>query len=287
MNAPVLKNKPSARIAGVSIEQPDEGVAFVLPQRRLPPSATPLSRIYRYLATSDAFVAKSLRVSRRRLGRASIPAPKPIMTPLLWSFVLCRKLYHAGLRIFICEPLFKTYCRRYGRGLHTGCYIPWIQGKGSIIVGDEVRLGGKCTITFASRFSNEPLLIIGDGTGIGHACEFVVGKRIMIGRNCQLSGEIWIGDSNGHSSDLEKRRRRLPPDGEDVRPVTIGDGVWIGKRAMIFPGVRVGQGSVISAGSVVHSHVPPFSIVAGNPAKVVMRLRRAQADGEHRRDPHA
>jgi acetyltransferase-like isoleucine patch superfamily enzyme len=63
------------------------------------------------------------------------------------------------------------------------------------------------------------------------------------------------------------------PDPEDIRPVIIRDNVWIGKRCIIFPGVRIGEGSVISAGSVVRSHVPAYSVVAGNPAKVMFRLK--------------
>ncbi len=53
------------------------------------------------------------------------------------------------------------------------------------------------------------------------------------------------------------------------RPVVIEDDVWIGTRAIILPGVRVGAGSIIGAGAVVTKSVPPYSIVAGNPARVV------------------
>lgn len=237
---------------------------------------------YQYLATSDAFLARCVRAIRRVLRQVSLPAPNLIFTPLLYLFLFLRYLYHGFLRVFVCEPLFKSYCSQYGRRLHTDCHIHWIQGKGKIIVGDDVRVGGKCDFFFAAKYSSEPALIIGDGSGIGHGCTFVIGKRITIGRNCQLSGDIWIADSNGHSTAPERRKSGMPPTPEEVRPVVIGDGVWIGRRSMIFPGVRVGEGSVIAAGAVVHSHVPPYSLVAGNPAKVVMRLRPARdpaADG--------
>lgn len=235
---------------------------------------------YRYVATSDAFLARCARAVRGGLHRVSLPAPKLIFTPLLYLFLFARYLYHGFLRVFVCEPLFKAYCSQYGRRLRTDCHIHWVEGKGKIIAGDDVRVGGKCDFFFAARYSSEPALIIGDGSGIGHGCAFVVGKRITIGRNCQLSGDIWIADCNGHSTDPERRRSQMPPAHEEVRPVVIGDGVWIGRRSMIFPGVRVGEGSVIAAGSVVHSHVPPYSLMAGNPAKVIMRLRPA-------RDPEA
>ena len=81
-------------------------------------------------------------------------------------------------------------------------------------------------------------------------------------------------DSNAHSVDPVLRWQNSAPAEEDVRPVVIGDGVWIGLRCIIFPGVKIGDGSVVSAGSVVRSHVPPYSVVAGNPAKVMFRLKK-------------
>jgi acetyltransferase-like isoleucine patch superfamily enzyme len=56
--------------------------------------------------------------------------------------------------------------------------------------------------------------------------------------------------------------------------VTIGDDVWIGKDCIIFPGVRIGDCAIVSAGSVVRRHVPPYAVVAGNPAQVIFKLPR-------------
>jgi acetyltransferase-like isoleucine patch superfamily enzyme len=204
----------------------------------------------------------------------SVPAPKVVAKPALWVFVTLRTAYYFCLRVFVCEPIFKAYCTKYGKNLHTGCFIHWVNGKGRIILGDNVTVDGKCGISFGVRFSDSPTLEIGDNTGIGHNCSFTIGKRITIGRNCTLSGDIDIVDSNAHDTDPAARWAKLPPQTDDVRPVTIGDGVWIGRRCLIFPGVKIGEGSVIGAGSVVRSHVPPFSVVAGNPARVMFRLKR-------------
>jgi acetyltransferase-like isoleucine patch superfamily enzyme len=181
------------------------------------------------------------------------------------------------MRVFVCEPLFKAYCKQYGRRLRTGIFIHRVSGKGDIILGNNVWINGKCNFNFAARFADRPALLVGDNTGIGHDCIFSIGKRITIGRDCILSGSVWIADSNGHPADLAARRTGQPPAPEDVRPVVIGNGVWIGRQTLIFPGVRIGDGSIISAGSVVRLHVPPYSVVAGNPAKIVMRLRRLSA----------
>jgi acetyltransferase-like isoleucine patch superfamily enzyme len=119
--------------------------------------------------------------------------------------------------------------------------------------------------------------VIGDGTVIGHETNIAVGKRISIGKHCHISGATMIFDSSGHPTDPAARRAHLPPPAETVRPVTIGDDVWIGKSCIVFPGVRIGEGAIVSAGSVVRSHVPPYAVVAGNPARVVFRIPRPGA----------
>jgi acetyltransferase-like isoleucine patch superfamily enzyme len=235
---------------------------------------------YRRLATSQKPLPRALRRFRRALIEMSVPAPRVLTKPLLWLFVALRGTYHFGLRVLVCEPLFKAYCKRYGRRLHTGCFIHWVQGKGDIILGDNVWLDGKSSIVFAARFSDRPVLEIGDNSGIAHDCRLVIGKRITIGRDCNISGGTTIIDSNGHPVDPRARRAHEPPAAEEVRPVVIGDGVWIGMQSMIFPGVKIGTGSVIAAGSVVRTHVPPYSVVAGNPAKVMFRLKRPDGGGD-------
>ncbi len=57
-----------------------------------------------------------------------------------------------------------------------------------------------------------------------------------------------------------------------AKPVNIGDDVWIGGGATILPGVTVGKGAVVAAAAVVTKDVPPFALVAGNPARVIKKL---------------
>ena len=57
-----------------------------------------------------------------------------------------------------------------------------------------------------------------------------------------------------------------------VSPVIIGKGAWVGARSIILPGVRIGEGSVVTAGSVVSRDVPSHTVVAGNPARPVSKL---------------
>jgi acetyltransferase-like isoleucine patch superfamily enzyme len=226
------------------------------------------------LATSQGFLPRVLRRGYRAVRSFSIPAPRVLIKPLLWLFMAARECYQFALRVFVCEPLFKAYCKKYGRRLRTDCYVHFVQGAGDIILGDDVIFDGRITITFAARFADHPLLEVGNNTAIGHNCEFRIGKRISIGNNCNLSGGTILMDSNGHPGDPQLRWTGRAPDSEDVRPIVIRDGVWIGLRCIIFPGVKIGEGSIVSAGSIIRNHVPPYSVVAGNPAKVMFRLKK-------------
>jgi acetyltransferase-like isoleucine patch superfamily enzyme len=89
-----------------------------------------------------------------------------------------------------------------------------------------------------------------------------VGRRCLIAANCQII------DGSGHDLSFENVENRINTKGS-ARPIIIEDDVWIGAQTIVLPGVRIGKGSVIGAGSVVTRDVPPFTVAAGNPAKVI------------------
>ena len=112
-----------------------------------------------------------------------------------------------------------------------------------------------------------------------------VQTRLAVGRGCwinvgchlELHDEIRIGDevAIGHdvlvmtaTHTIGRRVRRAGA--LTTAPVTIGDGAWIGARSVVLPGVRIGEGAIVSAGSTVTADVPPHSVVAGSPAQVVL-----------------
>lgn len=238
-----------------------------------------VAEAYRYLARSDADAAKAVRRLYRRVINFSVPAPKAVVKPVLMGYLAARYAHAFGMRVFVCQPFFAAYCKKVGKNLRTGEQIHWVQGQGDIIIGDDVWLDGVCTITFAARFADRPTLEIGDRTAIGNQTAFAIGKRITIGKDCNISGNTAFFDSNGHPSDPVARRNHEPPAADQVRPITVGDDVWIGKGCIIFPGVRIGDCAIVSAGSVVRRHVPPYAVVAGNPAQLVFRLPRPKEAG--------
>ena len=102
-----------------------------------------------------------------------------------------------------------------------------------------------------------------------------IGARSRINRNCCLDtrGPLVIGENVSISPEVAiltaEHRADDPGFPVETRPVTIEDHVWIGTRATILPGVRLGRGCVVAAGAVVTRDVPPLAIVGGVPAREI------------------
>ena len=216
---------------------------------------------------ADTAFGRTARAARRFMFDFSVPTPAVVFKPLLWLFVTVRQLYYFAYRVFVCEPLFKAGCAHVGRRVRTGPFIQWVQGAGRIEIGDDVAIYGKAAFTFASRYSETPTIRIGSHSHIGHNCQFVVGREITIGEYCQMAPDVVIFDASGHPSDPVAREAGLPAPDETVKPVIIERNVWIGRGATIFPGVTVGENSVIGARAVVMSSVPPNSLVLAPAAR--------------------
>lgn len=106
-----------------------------------------------------------------------------------------------------------------------------------------------------------------------------VGKNVFINACCKFQdqGGIEIGDNVliGHSVVIATLNHDFNPETRaDMTPkcVKIGNDVWIGSNVTILPGVKIGCGSVVGAGSVVTKDIPPYTIAAGNPAKVIKKV---------------
>ena len=149
---------------------------------------------------------------------------------------------------------------------------------------DHLRIG-------AYSFIEGEMLVLSPEARItmGHHC--TMGERtriwaqtgIEIGNYVLISHTVDIHDSDSHPLDVELRRQHpigfcehgAPGDMTQVktRPVRIEDDVWIGVKATILRGVTIGRGAIVAAGAVVTKDVPPYAIVAGNPASVVRLLK--------------
>ena len=116
-------------------------------------------------------------------------------------------------------------------------------------------------------------ITIGEGVFINYNCTFLdggqitIGDHTLIGPNCQLY-------TPQHPMDYLPRRR-----GDEIEhPITIGRDCWLGGGVIVCPGVRIGDRTVVAAGSVVTRDLPPDVLAAGNPARVKRRLNTEQAE---------
>ena len=110
-------------------------------------------------------------------------------------------------------------------------------------------------------------VIIGDHTRIG-LHNTIIGP-VEIGSHVNLAQGITVTALNHNFDDTEKR---IDEQGVSTNPVTIEDDVWVGANAVILPGVTIGNHCVVAAGAVVTKDVPPHSLVAGVPAKVIKQI---------------
>lgn len=221
----------------------------------------------RRMIMADTTFGRFGRRSYRFVNSGTLPAPRAVVRPMLWAFIALRQTYHFAYRVFVCEPLFKAYCTHVGRNVRTGPFVQFVYGAGRLVVGDDVAIYGKASFMFAARYSDEPTLTIGAHSHIGHNCSFTVGRAITIGEYCQMAPDVVVFDASGHPSDPAARERGEPAPLETVKPVVIERNVWIGRGAVIFPGVTIGENSVIAARAVVMASVPANSLVMGNPAR--------------------
>lgn len=110
-------------------------------------------------------------------------------------------------------------------------------------------------------------VIIGDHTRVG-LHNTIIGP-VTIGHHVNLAQGITVTALNHNFSDTGKR---IDEQGITTAPVVIEDDIWIGANAVILPGVKIGNHSVVAAGAVVTKDVPPHTLVAGVPAKVIKQL---------------
>jgi len=110
-------------------------------------------------------------------------------------------------------------------------------------------------------------VMIGDHTRVG-LHNTIIGP-VTIGNHVNLAQGITVTALNHNFEDSDKR---IDEQGVSTKPVTIGNDIWIGANAVILPGVTIGDHSVVAAGAVVTKDVPPHSLVAGVPAKIIKQI---------------
>ena len=197
--------------------------------------------------------------------------------------VLCRMVY-------ICLPIRRL--NRFLKDKRSTLYAYWVRysfkscppsvrfGKIGMLHDPEyISIGEKCFfqdylyLTAWNEYQGEhftPELTIGNNGRFGAFNHITCINKIQIGDNCLTGKWVTISDNNHGTTDFDTLheapiKRKLYTKG----PVIIGNNVWIGDKATILGGVTIGDGAVIAANSVVTKDVPAYSVVGGNPARVI------------------
>lgn len=152
-----------------------------------------------------------------------------------------------------------------------------LRGKPRFEYGEGLTTGYNCRIEAfgKGRHDQATRLRIGKNCKIGDNVHIAASESIAIGDDCLFASKIFISDcSHGTYSSTDPERvsspDTLPNDRELVSsPVTIGDRVWLGENVCILSGVRIGNGCIIGANSVVTKSIPDNTIAVGSPAKPI------------------
>lgn len=148
----------------------------------------------------------------------------------------------------------------------------------------RLRIGNGSMVEGSLRFDREGASIqIGERTFIGGAA-LISAQKITVGDDVLIAWGSTVVDHNSHAISWQSRsgdvidwRKGVKDWGQvKIKPVTIQSKVWIGFNTIILKGDTIGEGAIVGAGSVVTTDVPPFTIVAGNPAKVIRELTLAE-----------
>jgi len=124
-----------------------------------------------------------------------------------------------------------------------------------------VKIGKKSVLHMGCKFFDPKGLSIGEDTIIGNGV-FLDGRdRLSIGNHVDIASEVMIYNSEHNIND--------PKFTAETSPVIIGDYVFIGPRAIVLPGVKIGKGAIIAAGCVVTKDVPDYAIVGGVPGVII------------------
>ncbi|MCA6494073.1 MAG: acyltransferase [Chitinophagaceae bacterium] len=141
-----------------------------------------------------------------------------------------------------------------------------------IILGNRVTIGKYAIIRPGNLYGGEPGegLRVGDHSNIGPYCYIGCSGFISIGNNVMISPRVSIYAEN-HVFDSPDAT--IKSQGVKRESVVIEDDCWIAANSILLAGVTIGKGSVVAAGSVVTQDVPPYSVVAGVPARIIKNRR--------------
>jgi acetyltransferase-like isoleucine patch superfamily enzyme len=218
--------------------------------------------------------ARFVMEAARGLRGARMPVIRPLHGALYAAQGALRDAMAQAARIAWWTPLFLSRVETVAPGLRLDGGMPQVLGPLRLRIGRDCRINGRTT--FAARPSTRPapLLEIGDNVGISWLTSISVGTRVMLGDNVRIAQRCFLAGYPGHPMDAEDRAAGLPCTERQIGDIVLEQDVWLGTGVMVMPGVRIGRGTVVAAGSVVTGDLPPFVVAGGMPARVIREIPR-------------
>ena len=163
----------------------------------------------------------------------------------------------------VCSAWFRV------RGIHCSLVacdgrLPVLYSKGRISIGERFSVRGRTVPCELGAALPDAHLEIGDRVFINQGASVVAHCQIEIGDDTKIGDFAAIYDTNHHSLD--------PAHPAKSAPVIIGSNVWLGRGVLVLPGSKIGDHTVVAAGSIVRGDLPSHVLAAGDPAQVVRQL---------------
>lgn len=137
-----------------------------------------------------------------------------------------------------------------------------------ITIGKHCNFDRRAVIRCFDNKENKSEIIIGDNFCGGNDLKILCCGKVILGNNITCAGNVFIASEN-HG--LNPMTPSFNDNELECHTTKINDGVWLGEKVIVLPGVEIGEKAVIGAGSVVTKDIPPYTIAAGNPAKVIKK----------------
>ena len=176
----------------------------------------------------------------------------------IYTFLLKKKFHHFGDNSII-KPFLNSTNEKY------------------VSIGNNVNIGSFCRITVSTEFGghkvkseNKIRIKIGDNVDIGNNTFISANNSVEIGNHVIMSSYVFITDHDHGFGDFSKNLHEQPL--TENGSVKVGDNVFLGTKCSILKNVAIGERSVVAANTVVTKDVPAYSIVAGNPARIVKKF---------------
>ncbi len=162
-----------------------------------------------------------------------------------------------------------------GKGTNISPDLKIINGK-NIFLGEDCQIGPNCRIEAWTTYNNKiyhPVIKLGNDVRINSRCHIGAINKVIIKDDCLIGSNVMIID-HAHGNNSWKEMKIHPGDRDlySKGPVIIGEKTWLCENVVILPNVHIGKGCIIGASAVVTKDIPDYSVVAGNPAKIVKKI---------------